>query len=393
MQKIKVVRIIARMNIGGPAIQAALLTGGLDNDRFSSILVTGQPSENEGDMSYLVWEKGIEPLVIPEMRREVNPLRDIVSFYKLYKFLRRERPDVVHTHTAKAGAIGRLAARTAGVPVVIHTFHGHIFHSYFGAVSTGCFLLIERFLSRITDKVIVVSNIQKDEIQRYLRMSESKIALIPLGFDLGRFLNYTTDSKRDSIREELGISRNATVVAIVGRLTSIKNHRMFLEVAREIKRQRSSMSIKFLIVGDGELRSRLLSLSETLGIGRDVVFAGWRRDMEDIYYASDIVALTSLNEGTPVSIIEALASGKAVVATDAGGVRDIVRDGVWGFVVAKNDVGAFAERVLTLLDDGDKRTEFGRRGRDFVKRRHSKERLIYALQELYREQLEKKLKR
>lgn len=391
MERVKILRIITRMNIGGPAIHAVLLSAGLDSERFSSLLVTGVVGRGEGDMSYLATENGIEPLVISELQREPNIVKDIVSFYKLYRFIKKEKPDIAHTHTAKAGAIGRLAAKLSGVPVIIHTFHGHTFHSYFSPFKTKIFLLIEKTLTRITDKIVVIGKRQSEEIKRYLYLNrDDKLALIPLGFDLSRFLKSDEEEEKDKLREELNIPVEAMVIGIIGRLTAVKNHRMFLETAREIKKKNADKMIKFVIVGNGELKEELMALSDKLGIKDDAVFTDWRKDMNLVYRALDIVVLTSLNEGTPVSLIEGLASAKAVVATDVGGVHDVVENGKSGFVVPMNDVEAFSEAVSILMNDGEKRKRFGLYGRDFVKDRYSKDKLIDAIENLYCKELQKK---
>ena len=372
------------MNIGGPTIHAVLLTAGLDGDKFSTLLVTGRVGENEGDMSYLTAENAIEPVGISELQREPSIAKDAAAFYKLYRFLKNERPDIVHTHMAKAGAIGRLAARIAGVPVVVHTFHGHTFHSYFNPLKTGIFIFIERLLARITDKIIVISELQKREVKQYLRPGgNNKITLIPLGFKLDMFLENRRDGGVGRLRERFNISKNAIIVGIIGRLAAIKNHTMFLSAAKEIKRKNKGKDIKFLIVGDGGEKDGLKAFSDRLGIGGDVIFTGWLKDMPALYSAVDIVALTSLNEGTPVSLIEALAGAKPVVAADAGGVRDVVEDGKSGFIVPSGDISAFSEAVSALINDEGKRKAFGLHGREFVRKMYSARRLIGDIERLY----------
>jgi glycosyltransferase involved in cell wall biosynthesis len=391
MEKIKVARIITRMNVGGPAIQAALLSAGLEGDKFSCTLITGQVRPNESDMSYLARELGVESLVIPELHKGSNIIDDLISFCKLYKFLKKEKPDIVHTHGAKAGALGRLAARLTGVPVIIHTFHGHMFRSYYNWLKTKYFLLVERLLARITDKIIVISESQKGEIKRYLNLKDdNKLPLVLLGFELDRFLKI--NKGEDKLRQKESIPQEAIVVGTAGRLTAIKNYEMFIKAAKEIKKRSNDKIIKFLIVGGGELKNKLTALSSKLGIQKDVIFAGWRKDMDSVYTAMDIVVLTSLNEGTPVSLIEALASAKPVVATDVGGVREVVENGKSGFVVPSNDINAFSEATSILINDKKKRYEFGLYGRDFVKERHSKDKLIKAIDNLYCDQLQKKLR-
>lgn len=391
MEKTKIVRIITRMNVGGPAIQAALLQGGLDERNFSSILITGPVTENEGDMSYLAAESGFKPLVIRELKRELDIVKDVICFFKLYGIIKKERPDIVHTHMAKAGTLGRLAAKFAGVPVIIHTYHGHVFHSYFSRFKTRAILLIERIMARFTDKIIVISRRQEADISSYLKLKDgSKLALIPLGLDLNRFMEGNKEEARDRVRRELRIPGEAIVVGTVGRLTAVKNHKMFLEAAGEIKKKFTDRGIKFLIVGDGELRGELTALSGLLGLYDDTIFTGWRKDMDSVYSAMDIVALTSLNEGTPVTLIEALANARPVIATDVGGVRDVAEDGKSGYIVPKDDVSAFAEAASALIEHKDKRDSFSLYGRNSVREKHSKGKLIKSIEELYLNESERK---
>lgn len=388
MAKIKVLRIITRMNIGGPARQAALLSSELSKKDFDCILLTGALSKSEGDMTYAAEESGVTPLVIPEIGREISLFGDLAGFFKIYGIIRKERPEIVHTHTAKAGAIGRLAARMAGVPVVIHTFHGHVFHSYFSPAKTNFFLAVERILAALTDKIITISGKQKDEIKRYLKIGNSgKLALIPLGFDLRRFL---VDKDESALRAALDIPKDALVLGIVGRLTAVKDHKAFLKAAREIKARNSARAVRFLVVGDGELRDDLAKLAADLGLQRDVIFTGWRKDIDALYRIMDVAALTSLNEGTPVSLIEALASARPAVAVDVGGVRDVIENGKSGFVVASGDVSGFAGAVTELFNDKHKREKFGIYGREYICRKHSKERLINAITDLYYSELARK---
>ena len=379
------------MNIGGPAVQAALLSSSVDRQNFSSVLVAGPVSENEGDMSYLAAESGVRPFVIKELCREPNAFKDIAAFFRLYRLIRKEKPQIVHTHMAKAGALGRLAARLTGVPVIIHTYHGHVFHSYFSPAKTRFFLGVEKALAGFTDKIIVISGLQKDEIKRYLDIKDDdKLALIPLGFELDRYLKSGTTGDGKRLRRVLDIPDGTVVVGTVGRLTAVKNHSMFLEAAKEIKKSFSDIGIKFLIVGDGELRGTLEKTSDELGLRKDVVFTGWRKDMDSVYRAMDIMALTSLNEGTPVSLIEAMASARPVVATDVGGVRDVTEDGKSGFVVPGNDIAAFTKAVSELIRDKEKREAFGVYGRRSIRERYSGGRLIRDIESLYQSALKEK---
>jgi len=382
-KKLKILRIIARLNVGGPAIHTILLTQALNNERFESILVAGQVGKAEKDMIYLAKEKGVKPVIIPELGRQIDPIKDIFVLWKIFKLMKRERPDIVHTHTAKAGALGRAAAVLSGVPVRIHTFHGHIFESYFSKFYIVLFLLIERILALFTKYIVVVSQAQKREIgERYKIAAPDKIKVIPLGLELEKF--FPVNGRAGKLRGELGLGEDIIIVGIVGRLVPVKNHKMFLEAANLLSGLlEDKFKIKYLIVGDGEERQSLEEYAKKLGLGDDAIFCGWREDTADIYSDLDIAGLTSLNEGTPVALIEALAAGRPVVATNVGGVADVVKDGVNGYLVAPADVQAFALRLADLVKDSAKRSEFGFSGRQMVRERFSRERLVRDMSKLY----------
>ena len=390
MRKIKVLRIIARLNVGGPARHVAILTEGLAGERHTSKLLYGSLDEGEGDMSYLVKKDGIDATFIPELVRRIDPVNDLIAFAKIFSIIRRERPDIVHTHTAKAGTIGRLAALAAGVPVKVHTFHGHIFYGYFSVPLTRYFLWIERFLSRFTDRIIAISDKQKEELlNRYKIGGEEKYSVVNLGLDLERFLQ--AEEKRGIFRHRHGVRQDDTLVGIVGRLVPVKNHRMFIDAARRLK---GSMPpelfgrVKFVIVGDGPERQGLENYAGSLGIADKVTFTGWVDDMEALYADLNIMALTSENEGTPLSLIEAFASARAVIATDVGGVRDVLDD--IGILVGSNETEAFSERLAELITSPARREEIGLRGREYVMKKFSKDNLIAQVEKLYEELMAEK---
>jgi glycosyltransferase involved in cell wall biosynthesis len=399
MTPVKIVRIIARLNIGGPAINAVLLSEGLNRDGFKTTLVTGSITEGEGDMSYFAKERAVSPVLINELSRKINLLKDLKALFKIYKIIKKERPDIVHTHTAKAGALGRLAAVLAGVPVRVHTFHGHIFEGYFSVLSTKIFIAIEKFLGRFTTRVIVVSTSVAEDISiRYNIAPKEKIAVIPLGFDLEVF--FDIDTYRGRLRKELGLADDVLLVGIVGRLVPIKNHKMFLDAAKSLitcslpavaqsDGRPGPPVTKFIIVGDGQLRQELEKYIEKIGIKQHVIFLGWRKDLEKIYADLDVVCLTSLNEGTPVSLIEAMASAKPVVATDVGGVRDIVTHGENGLLVSSSDTSGFGKALLEMLEDSQKRMAMGTNGRRFVSENFRDERLIRDMKSMYGELLKR----
>ena len=404
----KVVRIIARLNVGGPAKHVVWLTTGL-NPEFETVLVAGTVPDGEEDMSYFASTNGVSPLFVREMSREVS-LRDALTVWKLFRLFMREKPELVHTHTAKAGTVGRVAGffyrwltprALLGKPRpcrFIHTYHGHIFHGYYGRMKTSLFLTIERTLARlVTDNIVVVSEQQRREINQTFRVGHSdQFRVIPLGLDLSQFAGW--ESRRDAFRSELGVQADEVLVGIVGRLTEIKNHELFLRVvSRFTKLDGTKARVRFVIIGEGSLRASLEEQARALGLTEHVTFAGNRTDPEMFYPALDLVALTSRNEGTPLTLIEAMANGRAVIATAVGGVVDLLGDcapkqGNLPYVICRrgisvpvNNVDAFVAGLARLVTDERLREELGANGLQYVSQTHSKERLLDDMRKLYRE--------
>jgi len=376
-------RIVARLNVGGPTIQTALLTHGLEDGSFHSLLVTGTVGEHEGDMSYVAREMGIQPYFIPEIGRELSWKNDVVAFWKLLRLIRSFRPTIVHTHTAKAGAIGRSAAIVAGVPVRVHTYHGHVLRGYFGRLKTQVFIWIEQLLGRFTQRVVAISELQRDELcDVYRVVPRQRCEVIPLGFDLSSFA--VAERRRGELRRELGVPDERPLIGIVGRLVPIKNHAMFFEVAHRVRNVRDAT---FVVVGDGELRPELERRVAEHGLADRTVFLGWRRDLDAIYADLDLVLLTSINEGTPVTLIEGMAAARPVVATRVGGVADVVEHERTGLLVASGDAEACAQAVLRVLGDPELAARMGRAGRERALARYGSERLVADVRRLYRELL------
>jgi glycosyltransferase involved in cell wall biosynthesis len=379
-----VLRVITRLNIGGPAIHAILLTEALDDGRiFDSTLVTGVTAPHEGDFGHLAEERGIKPLVVPELGREVSPGDDLVALARLVRLVRRMRPDVVHTHMAKAGTLGRLAAALSGVPLIVHTYHGHVFHGYFGPARTRVFLTIERALARVTQRIVVVGARQRDEIAGFGVAPREKLLPIPLGLELGRFLR--AEQQRGQLRRELALPPDMPLVGIVARLVPIKAHEDFLEAAHLILEHLPRA--RFLIVGDGERRAELERLVDSLGLRPSVRFLGWRRDLERVYADLDVVALASRNEGSPVALIEALAAARPVVSTAVGGVPEVVLDGQTGLLVPPSNPRSLAEAILRLLGDRAYAEHLASAGRAHVYPRHDARRLVEDMRGLYLREL------
>ena len=387
----KVLRVITRLNIGGPSIQAVSLTSRLKAFGYNSLLVHGSRTPGEGDMGYLLAREGVEALKVPDLQRPVNPKRDFDAACQLYRVLCDFEPDILHTHTAKAGALGRLATvlynltRGRRHPVrIVHTYHGHVFDGYFGKRSTAVFLGLERWLARWTDRIIAISPRIADEISKSYAIGRSdQVCSIRLGFDLAPFVRID-DNMRHASRERLVIPDGTLVVTTVGRLTEIKKHDLFLEMAQRVCSSRQD--VLFFIVGDGELRDELESIVSALGLESAVRFLGWRQDLATIYAASDLFVLTSRNEGTPVALIEAMASGVPGISTDVGGVRDVITSPSVGSVVPFGDAEALAGSVLSLLAAGTaERRAMGMRARDVVCKRFTMDRLVEEIADLYGE--------
>jgi glycosyltransferase involved in cell wall biosynthesis len=389
----RVVRIITRLNIGGPAIQAIDLSRELKSAGFDTHLVYGRLDTGEGDMTRLLPLDGIHATNVGDLSRPVSPPRDARALWRLYRELCRSKPDIVHTHTAKAGALGRLAAlaynRTSGrqrPARLVHTYHGHVFEGYFGSRSTRFFLRVERWLGRRTDALIAISpRIKNDLLNTYQLARETQVKVIPLGFDLDRYLRISAQD-RAVAREAFQIRPDAAVIVTVGRLTAIKQHSLFLDMAGKLARQ--SDQVVFMIVGDGSLRPALEAQARSLGIADRVRFTGWRGDLERVYAASDVFVLTSRNEGTPVALIEAMASAVPCVSTDVGGVRDVITSPEMGAVVPFGDAQALADAVLRLMSSPALREEIGRAASLSVAHRFHSRRLVADIAALYGQLLE-----
>jgi glycosyltransferase involved in cell wall biosynthesis len=372
------------LNIGGPAIHAILLTTALDDGApFKSTLVAGTTAPHEGDMLDVARARAVRPILLPALSREVSPLDDLVSLARMIQLVRHVRPDIVHTHMAKAGTVGRLAAHICGVPLIVHTYHGHVFHGYFSPARTRVFITIERALGLATDRIIVVGDGQRDEIASYGVAPLRKLESIRLGLELGPFLN--AEHVRGHFRRELAISAETPLIGIVARLVPIKAHEVFFEAAVHILALEPAA--RFIVVGDGERRAELEGLVDRSGIHQAVTFVGWRRDMDAVYADLDVVALSSLNEGSPVALIEALAAARPVVSTAVGGVPEVVIDAETGLTVPSSNPRAMAEAILRLLRDRGLGARLATAGRRHVYPRYDSSRLVDDVKELYLREL------
>jgi glycosyltransferase involved in cell wall biosynthesis len=378
-RKIRVMRIIARLNIGGPALHATLLTEALDPAYYESMLVCGDVGAGEGD--YLELHRRNVPLVrIASLGREIRGLRDLSALSHLVRLMREFKPDIVHTHTAKAGTLGRIAAWLAGVPVVIHTYHGHVFHGYFSSVTTRAFLIIERILARLSSRLLTVSPTVRNELLDLGIGTPEQLVVLPLGLDLERFRGFA--GLKGSLRAELGVDPDTPLVGIVARLVPIKAHETLLNAAAIVASRNAR--VRFLVVGDGERRLELEALSGALGIRDRVIFLGWRGDLDRIYADLDVVALTSENEGSPVSLIEAMTSQCAVVSTRVGGVPDLIQDRINGLLVPPRQPQALAVAINELLASAELRQSLGKAASATVYPAYAASRLLNDIDHLYR---------
>ena len=384
----KILRIINRFNLGGPTYNAAYLTKYLESD-YETLLVGGQHEESEKSSMHILDDLDLKPIIIPEMQRSLNPYKDQIAFKKIQGIIKEFKPDIVHTHAAKAGALGRRAAYKLGVKQIYHTFHGHVFHSYFGSFKTKIFKEIERNLAKKTTKIIAISDIQKRELSKIHRICpEKNIEVIPLGFDLEKF-NIDKDSKRKKFRKKWNIKENEIAIGIIGRLVPIKNHFFFIDVIQEVQKK-SKVPIKAFIVGDGEEKQNIINYIKSKNLDYSFDYSpatfqltSWIKEIDKVNSGMDIICLTSLNEGTPVSLIEAQASGKPIVSTKTGGIENIVIENKTALLSKNNDLHTFSKNLLSLVSDSEKRILFSKYGLEKSKDFHY-DKLINKMKKLYK---------
>jgi glycosyltransferase involved in cell wall biosynthesis len=375
-RRTRVLRVITRLNIGGPALHAALLSTRLDPERFETLLVAGREGATEGSMLELGrLHEGLALRRVPSLGREISGLDDLRALAAVTSIAREFRPDIVHTHLAKAGTVGRLAARASGARAVIHTYHGTVFKGYFGTVKTRAFIAIERGLARLSTRLVAITPSQRRELIKLGIGDERKIVEIPLGLELEQF---RTPLEAVEARRRLGLPQSTPIVAIVARLVPVKNISLFLRALAIVNEP-----VLAVIVGDGEERAALEAHTKALGIELRVRFLGWQRDIAAVYAAADIVALTSLNEGSPVSLIEAMAAGRAVVSTAVGGVPDVVTDGVSGVLVPSGDAEELAGVISALLREPERRHRLGQAARQAAYPLYDVSRLLTDVTRLY----------
>jgi glycosyltransferase involved in cell wall biosynthesis len=383
LHPIRVLRVIARLNMGGPAIHVSNLAAGLETRGYHTTLVAGSLARGEDSMSFLAERLGVSVFSVPDIQREVSLLHDARSVARLAHLIRSERPHILHTHTAKAGAIARAASLLAGDArprVVLHTFHGHVLKGYFDPRRTALFRQVERTLARASDVLVAVSPEVRDELVELRVAPREKFVVIRLGIPLEERLGDPT--AEEDYRRLYGIPSGAFVVGWVGRMTGVKDTAAVLDIVRAARER--GVDAVLCMVGDGPDRERLEQLAHELGIARVCYFVGYQEDVAGYYRLFDAFVLPSVNEGTPVSAIESLASRTPVVANRVGGVPDVVRDGVDGFLVEPGDVDGAAEKLATLAGNPELRARLGEAGRSRVLERYSVPRLVDDVDRLYR---------
>jgi len=394
---VKVLRIIARLNVGGPALHCVLLSENLDKHGYKTALVTGTTSESEADFekAYNLQPKNFRLIKLKRMKRVVTGLGDLVTLFELIRIMRKEKPDVVHTHTAKAGTLGRIAAFVTRTPVIVHTFHGHVLSGYFSPFFSKVVCAIEKLLALNTTAIVTLSEGLKHELSHTFKLApKDKFKVIPLGRNLDSF--FQNGTHRDKLKHELEIPVGSILLGIVGRLVPIKNHRLLLESVSKLPLH---LPWHLAIVGEGEELQQLKNLTKELGLEKRVHFLGWRTDLDYLYAGLDIFVLSSNNEGTPLSIIESFASGVPVVATNVGGVKDMfthekrldstkeIACFSEGLLVPPQNSSALTNALLLFIEDKQMREQAGLKARlrasDFTE-----ENLTSRIASLYRELLE-----
>jgi glycosyltransferase involved in cell wall biosynthesis len=389
--KVRVLRVIARLNIGGPAYHVSLLSGRLDPETYDTLLLAGRVGPGEGSFEGLAEQYGAHLQIVDALGPELRPLRDLRAFFVLRRAIRRFRPDIVHTHTAKAGLLGRLAALTASRrrPITVHTFHGHVLEGYFGRFATAFYRLLECWLARFTDRLIAVSEATVDDLVRLRVAPREKFEVIPVGLDLDRFLGLS-DEDGGEFREQVGAGADDVLLVYAGRLVPIK--RVDRAIRAVAVARAHGVGARLAVVGDGPLREELVALRDSLELGDAVRFLGYRERLESAIAGADVAILTSDNEGTPVFLIEAAAGATPAAATSVGGIPDVVTPET-GLLVARDDEPELAQAVERLGRDRELRAALGAHAREHVRSRFASSRLLDDINRLYSRLLDERAER
>ncbi len=381
--KIKVIHIITRLDKGGSAENTFLTLKGLDKSRYQVSLIAGPVDDPSQDRRSHLEESGVRYIQVPQLRRNIHLFYDFSALLKTFRLLRRERPDIVHTHTSKAGLLGRLAAKLAGIPSIIHTPHGHVFFGYFGALKTRMFILFEKLASRITDKIVALTPREKSDYLSYKVTSEEKLVVIPSGIELHK-CQHAPREERFKLKKGLGIPETSAVVGTAGRLVPVKGPQFLLKAFKQVISEHPDTYLVF--AGDGPLRKSLEKNAVVMGLAKKIIFAGWRDDMARVLSVFDVFCLPSLNEGMGRVLVEAMALGKPIVASDVGGIPDLIIPGKNGFLVPPRNPGELARQILFLVKNREEAAKLGRAGKEMVSV-FSDEIMVQKIAELYEKEL------
>ena len=391
-KKYKIIHVITRLDKGGSAEDTIQTILGIDKKKYEVILVKGPTYESKmskeehasviADLKELQL-KGVKIVNIPFLLRRINPVYDLLVLFSLYVFLIKEKPSIVHTHTSKAGLLGRLAAKLVGIPIIIHKPHGHVFFGYFGPFKTKMFIILERLASKITDKIVALTNGEKEDYILFKIADEDKFVIMPSGVELNKFKELPL-KEIQNYKKKLGIPETSLVVGTVGRLVPVKGPEFLIEAAKHIISK--NPDTLFIFTGDGPLKQNLEKKAFDLGIKENVIFLGWKDDVSKIISIYDVFALPSLNEGMGRVLVEAMALGKPIVASNIGGIPDLVIHGKNGFLVPPKNPKELAKYIQILLEDEEKREKMGLAGKK-IALNFSARNIVEKTEELYGELL------
>ena len=394
---IKVLHIITRLIKGGAQENTLLTVVNLDKKRYETALVSGPSTGSEGEIESKALRLGVDLTIIPELVREVSPIIDLKALYKLCRFIKKGKYDIVHTHSSKAGIVGRLAGELAGVPIIIHSPHSHIFYGYYGKFLSIVFVWIEKIFALFTDRIFTLTSIGKREHIEYGVGPPSKFTVVHSGVPLEPFLNVKVNKNQSQIakqdanhkRQEFGLNENDIVCIFVSRLVPVKGHQYLISAIPEVLE--NVPSAKLVLVGDGELRDELEQRALNLGVKDSVIFTGLRHDVPELLAMSDLFVLSSINEGMGRVLVEAMAVGLPVVATRVGGVPDVVVDGETGILVPSENSKALASAIVKLLKDENMRQRMGEAGRRRVNPAFGVEAMVRKIESVYEELIAQKI--
>lgn len=386
MPRIKVLHIITRLDLGGTFEDTLASVLNLDNSKYEVTLSSGPSTALSETLISRLKQGGVRFVEIKQLRRQINIISDSIALYRIYRLIKNEKYAIVHTHTSKAGALGRLAAHLAKVPIIIHAPHGHIFYGYYGFFPTQLIILLEKSLASFTDRLITLTQLGKNDHIKFGIAPANKIVPIYSGIELDKFRQFNIDIKKK--KDQFHLPLDSNLISVIARLAPVKGHRYFLEAAVRIIEV--IPKARFLLIGEGPLRKKLIEQVKRLGLTKEVVFFGGCEDIRPFLGISDIVVLPSLNEGMGRILLQAQACGKPVVATRVGGVPEVVRDNETGLLVPAGDAAALADAIIYLLKDKEKRRAISDQAKRWVDSKFSVEAMVKGIANLYQELIREK---